>query len=80
MAAGGNRGRTRAPVPPGSAPGRASATPIARFGQAGSVPGGRAMVAIVASSAQASLRGGSAGHPTGAFDTAAIIHLIDYQQ
>jgi len=24
--------------------------------------------------------GETAGHPTGAFDTAAIIHLIDYQQ
>src|SRR6266496_2205333 len=50
--------RTRAPVPPGSWPGRVRARPIARFGCAGGAPGGRAVVAMVASSARASLRSG----------------------
>ena len=46
------------PVPPGSSPGRASARPMARSGCAGGAPGGRAVVAMVASSAQAILRSG----------------------
>ena len=50
--------RTRAPVPPGSCPGRARARPMARSGCAGGVPGGRAVVAMVASSAQAIFRSG----------------------
>ena len=50
--------RTRAPVPPGSSPGRVRARPIARLGQPGGAPGGRAVVAMVASSAQAILRRG----------------------
>ena len=45
-------------MPPGSSPGRVRARLIARFGQAGSARGGRAVVAMAASSAQAILRSG----------------------